>query len=74
MEIELKQWLEEGKNLFGDVKNWSFICPACKHISTVQDFIDVGAEANDAYVECIGRRNGKGADGMKGKDNFAKWL
>jgi hypothetical protein len=29
----------------------------------VQDFLDIGADGNDAYVECIGRKNGKGGKG-----------
>ena len=67
----LQEWLEEGKQKYGeDVKKWKFKCPACGHISSVQEFIDAGAGGNSAYQECIGRvNNGKGEDGMKGKDN-----
>lgn len=76
IEITLEQWQEEGKRLFGDdVKKWTFVCPACGHVSTVQDFLDVGAAVNDAYNVCIGRKNGKGADGMEGMDkgNGCNW-
>lgn len=72
----LTEWLEEGKKRFGeDFKNWKFKCPACGHVSSIKDFIDAGADANDAYQMCIGRVNGKGADGMKGKDegNGCNW-
>ncbi len=64
-----QEWLEEGKQKYGkDFKRWKFKCPACKHISSVQEFIDAGADGSSAYQECIGRVNGKGEDGMKGKD------
>jgi len=61
MEYTKKQWLEELKNRFGkDTNTWAFECPACKKVSTVKDFIDAGADSNSAYVDCIGRHNGKG--------------
>jgi len=67
--ITLAEWREEGKKLFGDdPSKWAYVCPACKHVSTGQDFLDVGADINDSYVECIGRKNGKAVDGTKGKD------
>lgn len=70
--ITLAEWKEEGKKLFGDdPRKWAYICPACKHVSTGQDFLDVGADIDDSYVNCIGRKNGKGVDGMKGKDEGA---
>lgn len=64
----LKEWQEEGKKKFGDLKNWAFKCPACGHVATVQDFLDAGGDINDSYQNCIGRINGKGENGMKGKD------
>ena len=65
----LIEWQEEAKRLFGeDHKQWKFKCPACGHISSVQDFIDAGADTNDAYQMCVGRVNGKGEKGMKGID------
>jgi hypothetical protein len=64
-----QEWIIEGKQKYGDdYKKWKFKCPACSHISSVQDFIDAGADWNKAYQECIGRINGKGEDGFKGKD------
>lgn len=66
----LAEWQEEAKERFGhDFKNWKFKCPACGRVSSIDDFLAVGADLNDAYKSCIGRHNGKGADGMKGKDN-----
>lgn len=65
----LKEWLDEGKERFGDdFLKWRFKCPACGHVASGQDFKDAGADPNDMYQACIGRHNGKGADGMKGKD------
>ena len=71
--ITLKQWLERGKELYGeDYSNWKFKCPMCGHISSCKDFIDLGSDIDSAYVECIGRINGKGVSGIKfkkGDDN-----
>lgn len=65
----VEEWREEAVKRFGEnVRDWKFQCPACGHISSVQDFINAGEDASGAYVNCIGRVNGKGADGMKGKD------
>lgn len=65
----LEEWQEEAKKLFGeDPRQWKFKCPACGHVSSVQDFLDAGGETNDAYQMCIGRVNGKGENGMKGID------
>lgn len=72
----LQEWLQEGKQRFGeDFTNWKFKCPACGHVATGQEFKDLGAEPNDMYTVCIGRINGKGTDGMKGKDegNGCNW-
>lgn len=66
----LEEWQSEGKRRFGDdFKNWKFKCPACGHVASGQDFKDAGADPDDMYQTCIGRHNGKGADGMRGKDN-----
>ena len=70
----LQEWLEEGKQKYGeDVKKWKFKCPACGHISSVQDFVDVGGDANNAYQNCIGRFNGKGKGGGKDEGFGCDW-
>lgn len=72
----LEEWLSEGKKRFGDdFTNWKFRCPACGHVASGQDFKKLGAKPNDMYQICIGRANGKGTDGMKGKDegNGCNW-
>lgn len=51
-----KEWLEEGKRRFGDVRNWKFKCPICGREYTVEEFMAAGGEGpNSAYQECIGR-------------------
>jgi hypothetical protein len=72
----LDEWMAEGKARFGeDLTNWKFKCPACGHVASGQDFKDVGADTNDMYSVCIGRKNGKGVDAMKSKDkgNGCNW-
>ncbi len=72
----VQEWLEEGKRLFGeDFSKWKFRCPACGHIASGQEFKELKADPNDMYQICIGRINGKGTDGMKGKDegNGCNW-
>ena len=70
----LEEWMTEGKKLFGeDFKTWKFKCPACGHVSSVQDFIDAGRDANDAYQDCIGRVNGKGDKNGKDKGFGCNW-
>lgn len=65
-EYTIDEWRAKGKSLFGeDVKKWSFKCPACGNVASVQDFINVGlskeSACNAAYQECIGRYTGAGA-------------
>lgn len=44
---------------FGDdPRNWAFICPNCKDVTTAQDFKDAGADPNRIGQECIGRHLG----------------
>lgn len=52
----VKDWLEEGRKRFGEVKNWRFKCPMCGKEYSVQEFMDAGGDGpNSAYQECIGR-------------------
>ena len=58
-------WIAEGKRRFGDdLRNWKFVCPACGRTNTGKEFEDAGAGPNKPYSTCIGRHNGKGANGM----------
>ncbi len=72
-EQTLQEWQEEGKKLFGeDFKQWKFKCPTCGHVQNIQDFLDVGADGNNAYQECIGRYTGKGSP-VKGDSSGCNW-
>lgn len=51
-------WVKELKVRFGeDPKKWAFVCPACGHIQTAQDFIDNNIQdvERKVYFSCIGR-------------------
>ncbi len=51
-----EQWHDHGVALFGDDElRWRFICPACNHVASVQDYKDAGAPVGAAAVVCIGR-------------------
>ncbi|MDP2730562.1 MAG: VVA0879 family protein [Dehalococcoidales bacterium] len=57
-----EDWLAKGTKLFGpDMMTWRFVCPACKHIASVEDFKkykDAGASPDSATTRCIGRFDG----------------
>lgn len=59
--IKRDEWLAEGNKLFGeDMRHWKFVCPNCKGIQTVNDFLDlldyqVDVNRDQAYSSCIGR-------------------
>lgn len=61
-ELTLGEWVAEGTARFGiDRCQWKFVCPACGHVQTVEDFRkykDVGAGPDSAYFNCIGRYGG----------------
>lgn len=74
--IPRKDWLLEGKQLFGsDFMQWKFRCPMCGHVASIQEFKDAGADSpNAAYQECIGRYLGAGAPGAEdGNPNGCNW-
>lgn len=50
------EWTAAGTDRFGsDKTRWAFVCPACKHIATVQDYVDTGAPEGAIGFSCIGR-------------------
>lgn len=58
--IKHQDWLEEGKNLFGDdFKVWAFVCPSCKTVQTANDFLELKIKPTDIErtiaFSCIGR-------------------
>lgn len=74
-----RQWtqaelLAEATARFGeDPKKFAFICPSCKDVASIQDFIDAGADPGLAGQECIGRSLGALARGKKpGKDGIVR--
>ena len=55
--IPVAHWLEDGKQRFGaGWMAWRFQCPVCKHVQTPADFKAIGADPQEAYQECIGRK------------------
>jgi hypothetical protein len=75
-EISIEEWLRIGTEKYGtDTLFWKFKCPACGHVSSGQDFVNVGSDVDSAYKMCIGRVTGKGVDGLKERDrgNGCNW-
>lgn len=60
-----KEWLAEAERRFGpDPMKWRFVCPACKHVASVQDWKDAGAPDTAAAVSCVGRWKGCRRDAL----------
>ena len=61
--MTLEEWETEGERRFGPARIfWGFVCPSCGHVQTPEDFRqykDKGATPNTAYLNCIGRYDGK---------------
>jgi hypothetical protein len=54
--ITRDQLIAELTEKFGvDKEKWAFKCPACGHIQTVKDFIDIGVNPEHVNFNCIGR-------------------
>lgn len=76
MPTPVKDWLNEGKQLFGnDVKEWRFVCPMCGKEYSVGEFMEAGGkDVNSAYQECIGRyRHAGPPDKEKGNPVGCNW-
>ncbi len=62
IQYSLAEWQAEGTRRFGaDPLKWRFVCPACGHVQSVEDFRpfkDQGADADSARFNCIGRYQG----------------
>lgn len=71
-----EEWRAEAVRLFGaDPKKWRFVCPACGHVASVQDRLDVDARTAVAF-SCVGRWTGAarpafGAGAGAGPCNYA---
>ena len=56
------EWMAAGCRLFGaDQRKWLFVCPSCGHVTSMQDWVDVGAGRAAAF-SCIGRYTGDSRD------------
>lgn len=60
--VDRDEWLKEGERRFGeDMRTWGFLCPNCKGVQTVSDFLvlrdelKVQVNPEQAYNSCIGR-------------------
>jgi hypothetical protein len=50
------EWYAKGKELFGDdTMQWRFVCPACGHVASAQDWKDAGAPEAVVAFCCVGR-------------------
>jgi len=56
--LTLQEWKEEGTKLYGEkMGNWLFVCPQCKQIQSLKDFVEknVPEPTTKFYYSCIGR-------------------
>ena len=54
--MTMQEWHDEGVRRFGpDEMAWRFVCPACKHVATPQDWKTAGAKESHVAFSCIGR-------------------
>jgi hypothetical protein len=75
------EWLAKASELFGnDMMKWSFVCPSCGHVASVQDYKNAGAPSSAIAFSCVGRwmdekheafQKGKGPCNYSGGGLFA---
>ncbi|NUP12911.1 MAG: hypothetical protein HOW73_43280 [Polyangiaceae bacterium] len=54
--ISHAEWLAEADRRFGkDQHKWRFVCPACGHIASIDDWKRAGAETGEVAFSCVGR-------------------
>lgn len=71
--LTLEEWLAEGEKRFGnDIKNWKFVCPACRRVNIASEFLEYTDDINVVYQNCIGRFNGKGISGFSASKKHTK--
>lgn len=52
----VEAWQARASELFGDdFLGWRFVCPVCGNVASVKDFSSLGAPANSATINCLGR-------------------
>lgn len=50
------EWLAEAERRFGaDQEGWRFVCPVCKHVTSVADWREAGATEGAIAFSCVGR-------------------
>jgi len=50
------QYCKDAKLLFGeDMMKWRFICPACGHIASIEDYKNAGTTQGAIAFSCVGR-------------------
>lgn len=50
------EWKAEGERRFGkNMMKWRFVCPACGHVASTQDWKDAEASENTVAFSCVGR-------------------
>lgn len=63
-----EEWKAEGVRRFGpDPKQWKFVCPVCKYVAKVEEWIEVGARDAAAF-SCVGRWRKESRDALRGGD------
>ena len=73
IEQTLAEWQAEMISRFNSSAEVAFVCPACGHVATVQDYLDAGGDIDDAPQECIGRLNGKGTKNQTDLGDGCNW-
>lgn len=66
-EMTLGEFQAEARRRFGeDVSKWRFVCPACGHVASVQDWRDAGAPEGGIAFSCVGRWLDEARDAFEG--------
>jgi hypothetical protein len=69
IERTLAEHIRRGEELFGlDRFKWKFVCPACGHIASTQDYKDAGAPESAVGFSCVGRWSGQKREAFDDKD------
>lgn len=64
----VEEWHAEGVKRFGpDMMKWKFVCPACGHVQTPEDYKAAGAPESTVGFSCVGRWLKKCRDAFEGK-------
>ena len=53
------EWKAEGTRRFGpDQSRWRFVCPVCRHVASVADYLVAGARMSQIGIACVGHWTG----------------